>query len=130
MTAADDVPNIILSKNAISVTVYTTSTEKIFNKLLTVLNPPQSSINWSSGPKVSKIMDLLRVGTRFSIRGHIESADETNLTNLFKGGGVFNLTWDGTDYNINMDKLSITKNNTGEQDKRMVQFTAIVGENI
>ena len=130
MTAAEDIPNIVLGTGATAITVQTTSVERIFNKLLTTITPPQSSINWGVGPKTSKIIDLLRVELRFSVRGYIDSDDESKLEDLFNNGGVFNLTWNGTNYNINMDKLTIKKEGKEEQNTRNITFTAIRGVNV
>lgn len=128
MTSESTVTDITLGSGGSAVTVHVTQVEEIFNKALTAVTPPQSSANWASGPKDTKIVDLLRVEQRFSVNGYIESADKANLKALFKAGGVFNMTWDGESFNINMDKLSITKGSRqGMQDEREVTFTATRG---
>jgi len=129
MTAADDIPNITLGPDAI--TVYTTSVEKIYSKKLVGVTPGQSSANWASGPKDTLIVDLLRVEIRFTVRGSIDSADQVAMENLFISGGVFDMVWDGTTYSIDMEKSTFTvAADKGEQDEKDILFTALVGVNI
>ena len=131
MTAAKTIPNIILdSGGSNELTVYTTSAEKIYNKTLTKVTAPQSSANWASGPKDTKIVDLLRIETRYAVKGYIDSADETKLETLFNQGGVFNMTFKSSTFEINIEKLSIVDNNSNEQDETDIMFTAIVGVNL
>ena len=128
---ADLVNNLILGSGDSAVTVYTELVEEIFTKIVTVVKAPQSSANWESGPKTTKIVDLLRVEYRYNIRGFINSIDTTKLQALFDQGGVFNMTWDGSSFNVNCDKLVITKSpKNGEQDDRKVQITVIKGSDM
>ena len=128
-----DKTNIILGDGAGAVTVYTTSVEKIYSKILVKISPPQSTANWAAGPKSTKIVDLLRMEFRLSIQNsYIDSADETKLETLFKQGGVFKVNWNSTIYYANFDKLSIKSGATkeGEQDELPVSMTLVVGVNI
>jgi len=130
MTTADDIPNIIIGTGS-TVTVYTESVKKTYVKKLVKITPPQSSGNWGAGAKDTKMVDLLRIEVRFAVRGRIDSADQSTLENYFNAGGVFNMTWDGTNYDINMDKLDIEVSaKQGEQDEKSVMFTAIKGIDI
>ena len=124
MTTAKTISNIVLGG---SVTVYTTSVEKVFLKKITGITAPQSTANYGSGPKDTKIVDLLRIEGRFTVNGKIDSADESTLEGLFNAGGTFSMSWKGTSYNINMEKLSLTNKNDQEQDETDIMFTAIVG---
>lgn len=131
MVNADLVDNIVLGTGGDTVTIYTTMIDKIYNKILLIITSPQTKGNWGAGPKKSKIKDLLRIELRFDITGYINSADETKLEDLFESGGIFNLTWDSTNYNVNIDKLTISKGpRKGEQDERDVRLTCIVGEDV
>jgi hypothetical protein len=130
MTAAADVNNVVIGTGT-TVTIYTTSVKKTYVKKLVSISPAQSSANWAAGPKTTKVVDLLRVEIRFTVNGLIDSADQDNLEGYFTQGGVFNMTWDGASYSVNMDKLEIDKSpKAGEQDEREVTFTAVVGANI
>ena len=131
MTQANDVNNIVLGTGAGAVTVYTEHVEKIYAKVFTSISPPQSSANWASGPKYTKIVDLLRLTIKFSVRGSIDSSDISKIHTLIIAGGVFNMTYDGDDYDINVDKVVITKSTkNGEQDERAIQFTCTVGVDV
>ena len=131
MTAAKTVANIILDEGGTNaLTVYTTSCEKIYSKRLTAITPPQSTANKDDGPKDTKIIDLMRIEIRFTVKGLIASADETKIQNLFNAGGVFNMKWNGTTYVINSEKLTITNDNKTENDETTIMFTALVGVNL
>ena len=130
MTAAEDIPNIVLGTGGSAITINTTNVEKIYNKTLIKITAPQSTANWASGPKDTKIVDLLRIELRFSVDGFVNNTDQVALQNLFLAGGVFNMTWDGYSYNVNIDKLSITKSAGAENSEKPIKFTAVVGVNI
>jgi len=131
MTSAKTVANIILASGEDDeVTIYTESCEKIYSKILAKVTPPQSSANYSSGAKSTQIVDLLRIEIRFSVRGKIDSANETKIENLMTQGGVFTFTYKDVVYNVNFEKLSITNDNKTENDETPVLFTALIGENI
>lgn len=130
MTQADDVDNIIIGTGGGAVTIYTELVEHIYAKIFTNISPPQSSANWASGPKSTKIVDLLRLTIKFTVRGSIESTDTSKVQTLLFAGGVFNMTWDGNNYNINVEKLVLTKGKSGEQNKRDIFFTCVVGVDV
>ena len=128
MTAVKTIANIILDSGGTNeLTVYTESCEKIYSKKLTAITPPQSTANKGDGPKDTKIVDLLRIEIRFTVKGSIDSDDESKIQNLFNAGGVFNMKWNGTTYVINSEKLTITDDNKTEQDETAIMFTALVG---
>ena len=125
MTAAKSVPNIILDENGTNeLTIYTTSCEKIYSKRLIGITPPQSTANKGDGPKDTRIVDLLRIEIRFSVKGLIASADESKIQNLFNGGGVFNMLYKTATFSINSEKLTITNNGKTENDETEIMFTA------
>ena len=131
MTAAKTVANIILDEGETNaLTVYTTSCEKIYSKKLLGITAPQSTANYESGPKDTKIVDLLRIEVRFTVKGVIDSADESKIQNLFIGGGVFNMKYKGSTFAINCEKLTITNDNKSENDETNIMFTALVGVNL
>ena len=131
MTNAKTVSNIVLDSGGDNqLTIYTESCEKIYSKKLIGITPPQSTANYDSGPKDTKIVDLLRIEIRFVVRGVIDSADESKVQNLMVGGGVIKLTWKGTDFNVNFEKITITNDNKTEHDETAVMFTSMVGVNL
>ena len=130
MTDSKILPNITLdSAGTNELTVYTTSCEKVYSKQLQGITPPQSTGNYGSGPKSTIIVDLLRIETRFTVKGYIDSADETKLENLMIKGGIFKMTWKSTDFYINFEKIQIVNDTKTEQDETDVMFTALVGTN-
>ncbi len=131
MTSAKTVPNIILDEGGENeLTIYTESCEKVYSKTFTGITPPQSTANYASGPKDTKIVDLLRVEIRFTVRGSINSADETKLQNLVTAGGVINFKYKEATFTVNQEKLTITNKGTTENDETDIFFTALVGVNI
>lgn len=130
MTSSKIIANIILGTGDDAVTIHTTSCEKIYAKVTTKITPSQSSANWSAGPKDTKIVDLMRIEIRYAIRGYIDSADEDKLDSLFKQGGVFNMNYKSETFTTNFEKLSVTENNSSEQDETDVMMTVIKGVNL
>lgn len=130
MTSAKTIPNIIFDEGGTNeITFYTASCEKIYSKKMTGVTAPQSTANYESGPKDTKIVDLLRIEIRFTGIGYIDSADEDKIENLMTQGGVFNMKWKGTNHSVNFEKLSILDNNQTENDETKITFTALVGVN-
>lgn len=128
MVNAKSVANIILDSGGTNqLTIYTEQCEKVISKKLVGITPPQSSANYGSGPKDTKIVDLLRIETRFTVRGMIASADESKLENLMNKGGVLKFTWKSTDFYINFEKILITNDGKTENDETKIMFTALVG---
>jgi len=131
MTSAKTVPNILLDESGSNeLTVYTQSCEKIYSKKFTGITPPQSTANYGSGPKDTKIVDLLRIEVRFTVRGLINSADEAKIQNLFNAGGVFKMKYKTLTFTINMEKLTITNDSKTENDETPIMYTALVGINL
>ncbi len=125
--------NIVLGTGDDAVTVYCTSRPtKNYTKKLTNITPPQSTGNWSNGPKDTKILDLLRIEMRITVNGYVDSTSEDKIENLFEQGGTFQMTWiDGsTTYTVNMEKLEIGEKKIEEQDEIGVIFTCVVGVNV
>ena len=131
MTSVKTVANIILDEGGTNeLTIYTESCEKVYSKKLVGITPPTSTGNYNAGAKDTKIVDLLRIEVRFSVRGLIDSDDESKIQNLFNAGGVFNMKWNGTTYAVNSEKLTITNDNKTEQDETSIMFTALIGVNL
>ncbi len=128
MTTAKTVPNIILDQGGDdALTIFTESCEKVYSKKLVGITAPQSTANWESGPQDTRIVDLLRIEVRFTVRGTINSADESKIQNLFNSGGVINFLWKTVTLTINMEKLTVTNDNKTENDETAIMFTALVG---
>lgn len=131
MTAAKTVSNIIIDEGGSNeFTIYTESCEEILSKKLTTITPPQSTANWAAGPKDTKIVDLLRIEFRFSVRGSIDSSDESKAKAVFKKGGVVSMSYKGETFQINSEKFSLINDNKTENDETSIQFTALVGVNV
>jgi len=81
--------NITLSKGGTSVTIYSTRVDEEYKNKLFPITPPQTKSNQSSGPKSTKIVDLLRVTHYLNIKGWIQTAtDKENLVTIFRGAGL------------------------------------------
>lgn len=131
MTTAKTISNIVLDSGGTNeLTIFTEQCEKSIVKTLVTITPPQSTANRSSGPKDTKIVDLLRMEIRFSVRGSIASADETKLENLMNLGTTFTMLWNGTSYDVNCDKLTMTNSANLEHDETAIMLTVIKGVNL
>ena len=62
-------------------------------KTLVLLTPPQSSINWSSGKKDTKMLDLQRIEERVTIDGMLITGHSAGTTNVDVGDGTGNNTY-------------------------------------
>ncbi len=127
-----DRANIILGEGTGAVTVYCTEVKKVYKKVFVKITPPQSTANWTAGPKATKIVDLLRLDITLTVENaFIDSADETKLDALIKQGGVVKVAWNGIDYYANFDTVSINFGGKGgEQDEIPVSLTLPVGVNL
>ncbi len=126
MTAAEDIPNLIIG----GVTINTELVEKIMTNKLVSLTPPQTSGNWASGPKDTKIVDLLRIEIRYSVRGSVDDGDQAALEAAFNTGGVTTLVWDGASPTANIEKLTITKSSKKENSEKDVMLLLLEGVNL
>jgi len=125
-----DISNIILDSGGPNqITVLTTDVKETLIKKLTIIVPPQSSANWDSGPKTTKIVDLLKIEERFTITGLIETVDKNKAKNIFKAGGTVVMNWEDEDFNVNLEKLEVGKG-SDEQTERPITFTCVIGVNI
>lgn len=128
---------IVLDSGGQNLTVYTSRVEQITNKMLAPLTFPQTGQNYAEGPKDTKILDLLRIQTRFNIDGKIIFTDKSKLTNINNAGGVFTMDYAGTSYNVNFEKFAIM-DDSGKIDRKGVndpewlgvKFSVLVGENL
>ena len=122
--------NITLTKSGTSVTVYSVEVEEIISKTIIKITPPQSSSNWGSGPKVSKIIDLLKIEEAFSVSGLIDTSSKANLKTIVKTGGVFTLSWEGEDFDVNLNGVLSIKTDDREDAHKEVKFVCLKGEDI
>jgi hypothetical protein len=151
------VDNVILSKNNLVVTIDTEPTdEENLTKTITIISEPKSTGEQESnpasgdyGPNTTKILDLLsKVEQRITIDGFLSNGTvsgdtsstavgrKADLKNIFLGGGEISMTYEGSTFTVNMDKLSIRRvpvdNNTGIDGvvEFSVKFTCIRGEDL
>jgi hypothetical protein len=123
--------NVILGSGSIVITAHTTSVKENWTKKIVSFTPPSNDT--STGPKTTKIVDLMRIERRFTVNGFIDSADIPNIRTLVKigesKGGILQMVWDSETMNINIDKLDIDKKEN-ENDEREIMFTCVVGESV
>jgi len=139
--------NIVFTKGSTVVTLFTNSVDESYTKILAVITPPVGSANYASGPKDNKLVDLLRVTHRFEIDGYIVATEgsygsgdtsstvagkRTDLIAIFQGGGTFTMSYSGTDYTVNTEKLSVKElpEDSDTVTKFELKMSLIVGENI
>ena len=113
---ANEWTNVTVTKGNFVIPIDVVRDEEILSKKNIALTHPTTNQNRPSGPKQTKIMDLLMVEERVNIDGYLSTnADDnsstlkSNLKSAFKSGGVMTMTYEGTDITGNMDKLSIDK---------------------
>lgn len=130
--------HIVLTKSSgkysgVVVTIFTKTVDETFTKTLTTISPPQTSAKFDSGPKDTKIVDLIRVIHRFEIDGYLTATEgtfgqddyyynedtsalvaastallkKTALIQMIKSGGTFTMAYAGTNYTVNVEKQSI-----------------------
>lgn len=124
--------NVVLATaTSNSVEIYTTKIEETHSKKLLVLPFPQSSSNWGDGPKDVKLIDLLTKERRWTIDGFVVPASRTNMIALMDKGGTFTLDYNGEQFNVNLEKLSMTEKSEDkisvEPTEYDVKFTVIEG---
>jgi len=105
--------NIIIDNGGSNqTTVYNTSVEEVRTKMISVKQIPSTGT-----VKNNKILDLLKVETRFEIRGFIVAADKSKLRSLLNNRGVTSMVnYDSEAFNVNFDKISIAKPSTPVMD--------------
>lgn len=113
--------NIKFVKNSKTVTIHTFSDEENLEKNNKLITPPQASGNWNSGPKTTKIIDLLRIEKRITFDGHLVtgtvSGDSSStaqgrkddLKTIFESGGVIGMAYEGTSFAVNFEKVNIKR---------------------
>jgi len=84
------VPECTLSKGAYSVTIYNTEVTEDFDNKLFTITPAIGKQNQDSGPKDTKVADLLRITRTFSLKkGYLTSNnDKKALIQIIKGAGI------------------------------------------
>jgi len=112
--------NIVLSKGAYSVTLFTTETSENGDNKLIVIPIPTTKTNQSAGQKETKVVDLLRITNTLHLVTYITNLGgvtantiKQNLITMFKGagttGGAISLTYDNSTYDVFIQKWTIQK---------------------
>lgn len=146
--------NIKLEKNGLIVTIGTSSDEETLIKALKFITYPKTVFDTNPaspdyGPNTTKILDLLmNVEKRITINGYLAtgvlSGDSSNsaqdkkddLKNIFFGGGVVEMTYEGGTFNVGLEKVLIKRILTDGQTPQdgeaefTVTLTAVRGENM
>jgi len=156
---ASNANNVILSKDGKTVTISTTEDEENITKSVMLITPPKSTSAMESdpdsagyGPNDTKVVDILnKVEQRITIDGFLATgmrtvgagdssldaeSKKTDLKKMVLGGGVVAMTYEGSTFNVSIDKISIKnlkKDGTQATDgvvQFSVKFTAVKGEDI
>ena len=127
MTTLDNPANLVFDNGgANEITIYTSNVEEIKTKILRLVKIPKSKANRASGPNATKVLDLLRVEHRFTIRGLMDVSDKTDLDVLFDKGGPVNMLWETVTYSVNIEKYAYIKKDN-ENSERDITITLVVG---
>ena len=127
MTTVDNPDNVVFdSGGSNQIIIETTNVEEIKTKILRIVKRPVAKSGRTSGVKTNKVLDLLRVEHRWTIKGVMEKENKTKLDALFNQGGPFNMLWEGVTYDANMEKYAYTKADN-ENSERPVTITIIEG---
>lgn len=146
---ASNATNVRLTKDTLIITIATTTDEENLIKSLLYHTPPKTTQNQSiaTGKNTTKIVDILnQAERRITIDGFLvtglgdtDSSNDaegkkTDLRNAFFAGGTITMLYEGSNIEINMDKLSIRRVNTDglvAPDgviQFSIKFTCVVGE--
>lgn len=83
------ITELTLSKGEYTVTVYANQIEDGFRNNIFKIIIPVGKQNQASGPRVPKIVDLLRIERTWRILGYIiNNADKNKLIKIIEGGGI------------------------------------------
>ena len=113
--------NVTISKGDYTVTLHTVEATEDYSNEFGIKPLPQTKNNQDSGPKGTKIIDLLKITHSLMIRGWInktsvKTAKEVidDLKKIFEGaditGGSTTVVYDGDTLNMFPEKLTIIKN--------------------
>jgi hypothetical protein len=157
-----NVKNPNSSFNLKSVTISTDVDTENLTKTINIILPPQSSANWEQGKKTTTLIDLQRIEERVTIDGflvtdqgtsaafdvgdgdgsqsYIESRTasdkKTDLKGMFTAGGTVWMTYEGSTFEANMDKLEIRSDNKDGAEPGSgeigfsIRFTAVKGSDL
>lgn len=143
------VTEISISKGSYNVTIYATEVNDNLDNKLFNISPPTGKSNQDSGPKDTKIVDILRITRQINItQGAITGTSlltakqvKDQLITMFKGagekGGVCTMTYDGDSHTGVIEKLTFIQTASDEPDspeedyaKYRLQMNFIVGTTI
>jgi len=126
MTEATTIANLVMDKGGTnSHTIYATKIEEVYQKALRVFKPPQEKKDRPNGAKDTRVLDLAQKEIRFNVDGWVDKSSLTLIRSMMTIGGTYTLEYDSVDYVVNVDKYTIMRDAT-QQDEQKVKFTCIV----
>ncbi len=110
--------DIILTKGAISVTLFTVSDNENYKNILKVIPGVVSPDNQNTGVKLASVVDLLRITHAFQFEGYIVHTTalpaltvKNNLISIFEGASVSStpvvLTYEDSSINVFIEDMVI-----------------------
>ena len=114
--------NVTITKSGVgTVYIFTQSVEELIAKKPRYIRPPRSSQKWDQGPK-TMVIDTLVVTHNFVINGEITGTGSDTAqqqkdklrTMAGQKGGTVTMNYDGTDYEVEIDKCSIKEESHDE----------------
>jgi len=114
--------NVTITKSGVgTVYIFTQSIEELITKKPRYIRVPRSYQKWDQGPK-TMVIDTLVVTHNFVINGEITRAEGDTAqqqrdklrTIAEQKGGTVTLNYDGTDYEVFIDKCSIKEESHDE----------------
>ncbi len=112
--------NVTITKGEFNVIIHTVEVTEDYANAFRISPLPQTKQNQDSGPKGTKVIDLLKITHSLMIRGWVnktstKSAKEVidDLKSIFEGGGTkggnASIVYDGDILNMFPEKLTIIK---------------------
>ena len=112
--------NLIIAKGVYTVTIHTVEVTENYSNEFKVRPLPQTPQNQDSGPKGTKLVDLLKITHSLMVRGWINKTSTKtakqvidDLKKIFQGadttGGYATITYDGDNIGMFPEKLTIIK---------------------
>lgn len=130
MTTVDNPDNVVLdSGGSNELIIETTNNEEIRTKILQIVPGVVQKPKRSSGVKVAKVLDLLRVTRRWTVRGSTDKTNKPKLDALFEQGGPTTMLWEGVSYSVNIEKFNYTKD-TRDNSERDIIITFVEGTDL
>jgi hypothetical protein len=130
MTTVDNPDNIVFDSGGDNeFTLLTTFSEEIRSKILKIVPGVVPKPSRSSGVKATRVLDMLQVTRRYTLKGMIDKTDKPKVDALFEQGGPTTILWDSVSYTVNIEKFTYTKDGR-DNSERDLDITVVEGNDL